>query len=193
MPLDPRELCTGPVVEPRWLDVDDAARYLCLSVHAIYHRVSRRQIPFVKHRRMIRFDRFALDRRMAKGVRHGFDETRRPLVLQEDDQRPALRRNRDAQIVAHFLPHSGAKRLDEITKSDIVRYLNFRRAQKTASPGHKTRRQILGHSSVAVTEAHYAHLLKDDLVAVSRQVRLPIAKRNSDNVLSMPPRWEAQK
>lgn len=51
-------------------------------------------------------------------------------------------RNRDAQIVAHFLPHFGARRLDEITKSDIVRYLNFRRAQKTASPGHKTRRQI---------------------------------------------------
>jgi integrase len=51
-------------------------------------------------------------------------------------------KNRDAQIVAHFLPHFGAKRLDEITKSDIVRYLNFRRAQKTGSPGHKTRRQI---------------------------------------------------
>src|SRR5438067_2025230 len=51
-------------------------------------------------------------------------------------------KNRDAQIVAHFLPHFGAKRLDEITKSDIVRYLNFRRAQKTASPGHKTRKQI---------------------------------------------------
>ena len=35
-------------------------------------------------------------------------------------------RNRDAQIVAHFLPHS-ARRLDEITKSDIVRHLNVRR------------------------------------------------------------------
>ena len=31
--------------------------------------------------------------------------------------------------------------------------------------------KILGHSSVAVTEAHYAHLLKEDLVAASRQVR----------------------
>lgn len=280
-------------------------------------------------------------------------------------------RNRDAQIVAHFLPHFGARRLDEITKSDIVRYLNFRRAQKTATPGHKTRKQIsestvrrersllqaiferaieeghdfknpfrgikrgkdkprtrvlsldeeeklldalrprfqrfvrfalgtgarldeirgvdpdqdinwkdgtvhvigkfrkerdipmqpdaqlalteqleaeerlwtqnpqrlrevltqgaaragipritphalrhtfgtrwlqaggdiyklskiLGHSSVAVTEAHYAHLLKDDLVAASRQVKLPIAKRSSDsnNVVSMPARREAQK
>ena len=33
-------------------------------------------------------------------------------------------RNRDAQIVAHFLPHFGAVPLDEITKSDIVRDLN---------------------------------------------------------------------
>ncbi len=37
--------------------------------------------------------------------------------------------------------------------------------------------RILGHSSVAVTEAYYAHLLKDDLVAASRQVRIPIAPR----------------
>jgi len=51
-------------------------------------------------------------------------------------------RSRDANIVAHFLPHFGARPLDEITKSDIVRYLNFRKAQMTASPGHKTRRRI---------------------------------------------------
>ena len=51
-------------------------------------------------------------------------------------------RNRDAQIVAHFLPHFGAKQLDEITKSDIVRYLNFRRTQMTGNPGHKKRRRI---------------------------------------------------
>jgi hypothetical protein len=31
--------------------------------------------------------------------------------------------------------------------------------------------KILGHSSVAVTEAHYAHLLKVDLVAASQQVK----------------------
>jgi hypothetical protein len=53
-------------------------------------------------------------------------------------------RNRDAQIVAHFLPHFGAKRLDEITKSDIVRYLNFRRSQMTGNPGHKKPRRISG-------------------------------------------------
>jgi integrase/recombinase XerD len=51
-------------------------------------------------------------------------------------------RNRDVQIVAHFLPHFGAKRLDEITKSDIVRYLNLRRTDLTGNPGHKNRRPI---------------------------------------------------
>ncbi len=51
-------------------------------------------------------------------------------------------RNRDEQIVAHFLPHFGARPIDQITKSDVIRYLNFRRTQKTASLGHKNRRQI---------------------------------------------------
>jgi integrase len=51
-------------------------------------------------------------------------------------------RNRDAQIVAHFLPHVGARPLDEITKSDIVRYLNLRRTHMTGNPGHKNRRMI---------------------------------------------------
>jgi integrase/recombinase XerD len=37
--------------------------------------------------------------------------------------------------------------------------------------------KILGHSSVAITEAHYAHLLKEHLVAASRQVRIPVAPR----------------
>jgi integrase len=51
-------------------------------------------------------------------------------------------KNRDAQIVAHFLPQFGAKRLDEITKSDVVRYLNLRRTQMTGNPGHKKRRLV---------------------------------------------------
>jgi integrase len=51
-------------------------------------------------------------------------------------------RNRDVQIVAHFLPYFGARPLDEITKSDVVRYLNLRRTHTTASPGHKTQRPI---------------------------------------------------
>src|SRR5262249_14698308 len=51
-------------------------------------------------------------------------------------------KNRDAQIVAHFLPHFGARPLDEITKSDIVRYLNLRRTQMTGNPGQKNRRLV---------------------------------------------------
>jgi hypothetical protein len=43
------------------VDVDAASRYLCMSVHSLYHRIGRRQIPFVKHGHTIRFDRFALD------------------------------------------------------------------------------------------------------------------------------------
>lgn len=39
--------------------------------------------------------------------------------------------------------------------------------------------KILGHSSVAVTEAHYAHLLKEDLVAASQQVKIPVAPRGA--------------
>ena len=50
-------------------------------------------------------------------------------------------RNRDAQIVAHFLPHFDAKRLDEITKSDIVRYLNLRRTQSVDRAGVQDVRQ----------------------------------------------------
>lgn len=90
--MESRDVSQGPIVEPRWFDVDTAARYLCMSRHAIYHRVSRRQIPFVKDGRTIRFDRHALDRWMSKGVRNGFGETGRDLVLHEADQRPAVSR-----------------------------------------------------------------------------------------------------
>ncbi|MGH9370591.1 MAG: tyrosine-type recombinase/integrase, partial [Vicinamibacterales bacterium] len=48
--------------------------------------------------------------------------------------------------------------------------------------------KILGHSSVAVTEAHYAHLLKEDLVAASQQVKIPVAPRDTGNVVRMPRR-----
>ena len=48
--------------------------------------------------------------------------------------------------------------------------------------------KILGHSSVAVTEAHYAHLLKEDLVAASQQVKIPVAPRGDGNVVKMPRR-----
>ncbi len=45
--------------------------------------------------------------------------------------------------------------------------------------------KILGHSSVAVTEAHYAHLLKEDLVAASQQVRTAVAPRGNQDVARM--------
>ncbi len=76
MQLESATSSAGPGLDPRWLDVDAAARYLCMSRHSLYHRVNRRQMPFVRQGRVIRFDRFALDRWMAKGVRHGFDEAR---------------------------------------------------------------------------------------------------------------------
>ena len=45
--------------------------------------------------------------------------------------------------------------------------------------------KILGHSSVAVTEAHYAHLLKEDLIVASQQVKIPVAPRGTGNVVRM--------
>src|SRR6266404_6516065 len=90
--MEPRDIVPGPTIEPRWLDVDTAAQYLCMRRHALYHRISRRQIPFVRRGRIIRFDRHALDRWMSKGVRNGFEEARRDLVLPEDDQRSAVPR-----------------------------------------------------------------------------------------------------
>jgi integrase/recombinase XerD len=51
--------------------------------------------------------------------------------------------------------------------------------------------KILGHSSVAVTEAHYAHLLKEDLVAASQQVKIPVAPRAGGNVVKLRPRQSA--
>jgi hypothetical protein len=41
---------------------------------------------------------------------------------------------------------------------------------------------------VAVTEAHYAHLLKKDLVAASQQLKIPVALRATGNVVRMPRR-----
>ena len=62
---------------------DTAVQYLCMRRYALYHRVSRRQIPFTRQARVLRFDRLALGRWMSRGVRYGFEETRRDLVLHE--------------------------------------------------------------------------------------------------------------
>lgn len=48
--------------------------------------------------------------------------------------------------------------------------------------------KILGHSTVAVTEAHYAHLLKENLVAASHQVKIPVAPRLGGNIVKLRPR-----
>ena len=53
------------------------------------------------------------------------------------------------------------------------------------APRRRSPRTILGHSSVGVTEVHYAHLLKDDLVAASQQVRIPVAPRGEGKVVRM--------
>lgn len=45
---------------------------------------------------------------------------------------------RDDQMMAHALPVLGHRRLDQVKKSDCVRYLNLRRASMRANPTHKT-------------------------------------------------------
>ena len=82
----------GSDVESRWFDVRTAAKYLCMTQHAIYHRINRCQLPFIRDGRRIRFDREALDRWIRKGEKYGFTEARRHLVLPEDDQRAAVPR-----------------------------------------------------------------------------------------------------
>ena len=50
----------------RYLDVPSAAVYLSLSPTALYHRVARRTIPFIKQGKRVLFDRDALDRWMRR-------------------------------------------------------------------------------------------------------------------------------
>ncbi len=69
-------------------------------------------------------------------------------------------RRDDGQIVAHFLPHFGARPLDEITKSDMVRYLNFRRTQMTGNPGHKNHR-LVSESSEGGDQAAQQYVVSD--------------------------------
>jgi excisionase family DNA binding protein len=51
----------------RYLDARGAASYLSLTKKALYHRVSRRSIPYIRVGRLLRFDRDALDRWMRRG------------------------------------------------------------------------------------------------------------------------------
>ena len=72
---------TRSSIEPQWLDIDTAAKYLCMTRHALYHQVARVQLPFIRHGRLLRFDRLALDRWLEKEVKYGFGETRRRLGI----------------------------------------------------------------------------------------------------------------
>lgn len=49
-------------VPKRWLNVQQCAEYLSLSVSAVYNLVHRRKIPFTKLNTRVRFDRLELDR-----------------------------------------------------------------------------------------------------------------------------------
>ncbi|MEW5983706.1 MAG: helix-turn-helix domain-containing protein [Acidobacteriota bacterium] len=60
----------------RWLDVYAAAAYLSMSPVALYKMVERRQIPFVRKRRRVFFDRHALDEWMAKDAFSGSETAR---------------------------------------------------------------------------------------------------------------------
>ena len=90
--MEPRDVAPGSDVESQWFDVRTAAKYLCMTRHAIYHRINRCQLPFIRDGRRVRFDRDALDRWMKKGEKYGFAEARRHLVLPEDDQRSPVPR-----------------------------------------------------------------------------------------------------
>jgi excisionase family DNA binding protein len=69
--MEPRDVAPRSDVESRWFDVDTAAKYLCTTRHAIYHRINRLQLPFIRDGRRVRFDRHAIDRWMKKGERYG--------------------------------------------------------------------------------------------------------------------------
>jgi len=97
--------------------------------------------------------------------------TRRP---PKDSLREVLAEGAVRVHVAHLTPHT-------------LRHTFGTRWLQAGGDIYKLSR-ILGHSSVAVTEAHYAHLLKDDLVAASQQVKIPVAPRAGGNVIPMPGR-----
>ena len=54
------------MAEKRLLTIKEASEYLGKSVKALYHMVERRQIPFVKIRKNLRFDKIDLDKWIEK-------------------------------------------------------------------------------------------------------------------------------
>ena len=82
---------------------------------------------------------------------------------------------------------SGQSPAEKALTPDVLRQTFGTRSLQAGGDIYKLSK-ILGHSSVAVTEAHYAHLLKEDLVAASQQVKIPVAPRGEGNVVKMPRR-----
>ena len=70
-------------VLPRYFSVRQASRYLGRTEKAIYHLVARREIPFIKHRRRLMFDRLALERWMQRGR---VDAAARPAPWSSSDE-----------------------------------------------------------------------------------------------------------
>jgi excisionase family DNA binding protein len=58
----------APLATRRYLNIRDAATYLSLTTRALYHRVERRTVPFIKRGHRVWFDRLALDRWMRDGA-----------------------------------------------------------------------------------------------------------------------------
>jgi excisionase family DNA binding protein len=83
-----------PAIAPRWLDVDTAAQYLCMTRHALYHQVARLQLPFVRHGKLIRFDRVALDRCLERKVKYGVGESLVHRVRGQEGRRATSQRDR---------------------------------------------------------------------------------------------------
>jgi excisionase family DNA binding protein len=54
------------MAEKRLFTIKEASEYLGKSVKALYHMVERRQIPFVKIRKNLRFDKIDLDKWIEK-------------------------------------------------------------------------------------------------------------------------------
>jgi hypothetical protein len=46
--MESRDVAPGSDVESQWFDVRTAAKYFCLTRHAIYHRINRCQLPFIR-------------------------------------------------------------------------------------------------------------------------------------------------
>ncbi len=55
----------------RYLTLRDAAAYLSLTEKALRHRVDRREVPFCRLGKSLRFDRQALDRLMRQSAIDG--------------------------------------------------------------------------------------------------------------------------